>query len=156
MRVIGLLLAGVFWWSLLEYLLHRFAFHMKGPLFGKRHLAHHANLQKKRLAVAPWQSMVGGAALHWLVLWPLLGVASTAIFFVGFIGGYAAYEWVHFATHYVVPKTAVGRYLRAYHLAHHHRTPKARFGVTSPLWDVVFGTYAPVPKGKAPVKVAVG
>jgi sterol desaturase/sphingolipid hydroxylase (fatty acid hydroxylase superfamily) len=153
MRVLSLILAGAVWWTLLEYLLHRFAFHKKGPFFGKRHLAHHANLAKKRLAVAPWQSMAGGAVIHWLVLWPLLGAGTTGIFFVGFLGGYAAYEWIHYASHYRVPKTAVGRYLRAYHLAHHHRSPDARFGVTSPFWDVVFRTYAAVPKGRAPVRV---
>ena len=156
MRVIGLLLAGAFWWTLLEYLLHRFAFHKEGPLFGKRHLAHHANLQKRRLAIAPWQSMLGGAVLQGLAFWWAFGVADGGTLFLGFLGGYVAYEWVHYSTHYKVPRTAIGKYLRAYHLAHHHRSPDRRFGVTSPLWDVVFGTYSPVPKGRGAIKVNPG
>jgi sterol desaturase/sphingolipid hydroxylase (fatty acid hydroxylase superfamily) len=65
----------------------------------------------------------------------------------GMLGGYAAYEWIHYSTHYRAARTGVGRYLRAYHLAHHHKSPKTRFGVTSPLWDYVFGTHETVARG---------
>jgi dihydroceramide fatty acyl 2-hydroxylase len=34
----------------------------------------------------------------------------------------------------------VPRYLRQHHLTHHYRTAEVRFGVSSPLWDRVFGT----------------
>jgi sterol desaturase/sphingolipid hydroxylase (fatty acid hydroxylase superfamily) len=30
--------------------------------------------------------------------------------------------------------------VKRYHMLHHFRTPDARFGVSSPLWDIVFGT----------------
>jgi sterol desaturase/sphingolipid hydroxylase (fatty acid hydroxylase superfamily) len=33
------------------------------------------------------------------------------------------------------------RYLRRYHLLHHYKTPDLRFGVTSPLFDLLFGTF---------------
>jgi sterol desaturase/sphingolipid hydroxylase (fatty acid hydroxylase superfamily) len=33
-----------------------------------------------------------------------------------------------------------------YHLLHHHDTPELRFGVSSPLFDMVFGTFRPVMK----------
>ena len=33
-----------------------------------------------------------------------------------------------------------GRFLRQYHLAHHRAMPDRHFGVSSPLWDVVFRT----------------
>jgi sterol desaturase/sphingolipid hydroxylase (fatty acid hydroxylase superfamily) len=29
---------------------------------------------------------------------------------------------------------------KRYHMQYHYKTPDKRFGVSSPLWDVVFGT----------------
>ena len=147
MRWVLFILAGAVWWTLLEYLLHRFAFHQRGRIFGRRHLAHHADLMKRRLAIAPWQSMAGGTILQGAIFVAVLGPADGSAALAGMLAGYAAYEWVHYGTHYRVARTAVGRYLRAYHLAHHHKSPRARFGVTSPLWDLVFGTYQPVARG---------
>jgi sterol desaturase/sphingolipid hydroxylase (fatty acid hydroxylase superfamily) len=31
-------------------------------------------------------------------------------------------------------------YSKRYHMQHHYKTPDERFGVSSPLWDMVFGT----------------
>ena len=139
-------LAGLLWWTLLEYLLHRFAFHRRNRFFGRRHLQHHAKVQERRLAIAPPGSILGGAALHAVLLFTLFEPLPAALFLAGFLAGYVAYELVHYAVHYRPQRTRVGRWLRAYHLLHHHKTPRARFGVTSPLWDLVFGTYAPVPR----------
>ncbi len=36
--------------------------------------------------------------------------------------------------------TGLGRFLRQYHLAHHYAVPDRHFGVSSPLWDLVFRT----------------
>lgn len=146
---LALVLAGAAWWTLLEYLLHRFAFHANGRLLGRRHLQHHARLQVRWLAIAPVPSMVLGAGVHAAVFLGLMPLAIGAPLLVGLLAGYVTYEWVHWSTHYRVPKTRVGRFLRAYHLLHHHKTPRARFGVTSPLWDLVFRTYGPVPRRAA-------
>jgi dihydroceramide fatty acyl 2-hydroxylase len=32
------------------------------------------------------------------------------------------------------------KYLKRYHMMHHFKTPQARYGVSSPVWDVVFRT----------------
>jgi sterol desaturase/sphingolipid hydroxylase (fatty acid hydroxylase superfamily) len=32
------------------------------------------------------------------------------------------------------------KYLKRHHMMHHFKTPQARYGVSSPVWDVVFGT----------------
>lgn len=34
----------------------------------------------------------------------------------------------------------LGRFLRSYHLQHHHSTPERRFGVSTPFWDHGFRT----------------
>ena len=62
-----------------------------------------------------------------------------------YAAGYVAYEWVHWATHYRVPQGRILKALRRHHMIHHHAQPRARFGVTSPLWDWVFRTLPPAP-----------
>jgi sterol desaturase/sphingolipid hydroxylase (fatty acid hydroxylase superfamily) len=92
--------------------------------------------------------MLGGAVVQGILFVTLFGVASGGAVLGGMLLGYAAYEWVHYSTHYRVARTRYGRYVRAWHLAHHHKSPRARFGVTSPFWDFVFGTYEAVPTGR--------
>ena len=144
MTSIAWVAAGLLWWSLLEYLLHRFLFHRKNRLFGRRHLQHHARVKERLLALAPWPSAVLGAVLHAVPLFLFLDTSVAAPLFGGFLGGYLLYEYVHYAVHYHRQRTPIGRWLHSYHMLHHHKTPKARYGVTSPVWDLVFGTFAPV------------
>lgn len=141
---IALPVVGALWWSLLEYLLHRFAFHREGRFFGSRHLKHHAQVKERLLAIAPPASAVFGAAVHALVFFTLFDRTTAALLLGGFIVGYVAYEYTHYAVHYHVQRTRLGKWLRRYHMLHHHQTPEARFGVTTPIWDMVFGTYAPI------------
>jgi sterol desaturase/sphingolipid hydroxylase (fatty acid hydroxylase superfamily) len=37
--------------------------------------------------------------------------------------------------------TMWGRYLKKRHARHHFLDPDSDYGVSSPLWDVVFGTF---------------
>ena len=62
------------------------------------------------------------------------------IFLFGIVAGFAGYEWLHYRMHFALPSNAVEARLRARHLAHHLREPDAIFGVTTPIWDIVFGT----------------
>jgi sterol desaturase/sphingolipid hydroxylase (fatty acid hydroxylase superfamily) len=62
-------------------------------------------------------------------------------FAVGFVGMYVAYEVVHRRLHTHRGVGAVGRYLRRHHFHHHFGNPRLNHGVTSPIWDVVFGTF---------------
>ena len=47
---------------------------------------------------------------------------------------------IHYATHYFAMRSGVLKFLKRYHMQHHYKTPDQRFGVSSPLWDAVFGT----------------
>ena len=69
-----------------------------------------------------------------------------AYLFIGLIGGYFGYEWLHYQAHHGASRLRLLRYLKKYHLLHHHQTPDLRFGVTSPIVDYLFGTYQPVGK----------
>jgi sterol desaturase/sphingolipid hydroxylase (fatty acid hydroxylase superfamily) len=72
------------------------------------------------------------AALSMLIAWSVgfLGFA------VGGVVGYVVYVSVHEAMH----RLNRPRWLVRLHDVHHKGYP-ANFGVTTPLWDIVFGTY---------------
>lgn len=46
----------------------------------------------------------------------------------------------HYVVHHVKPRTEMGARLRRHHYLHHFKSPDARYGVSTPLWDYVFGT----------------
>jgi sterol desaturase/sphingolipid hydroxylase (fatty acid hydroxylase superfamily) len=144
-------LLGLLLWTLAEYLLHRFVFHF--PPRSERqervlflfHGVHHAQPKiKTRLVMPPAVSIplaVIFYALFWLVLDLALGVPGwLPQTFGGFIAGYLAYDMIHYATHHFPMRSRLPKALKRYHMQHHYKTPSARFGVSSPLWDMVFGT----------------
>ena len=50
---------------------------------------------------------------------------------------------VHYATHHFSMKRGVWLWLKKYHMRHHYDDDHSGYGVSSPLWDYVFGTRAP-------------
>lgn len=146
---IALLLGlGVLSWSLIEYILHRFIFHYNAKSrFGRKilyvaHLSHHENPTATNRIFASLYLSVPIAAAYWLGAWALTGSsAASSYLFIGMSSGYFFYEWLHFQCHHRKSRMRLFRYLKRYHLLHHYRTPELRFGVTSPLFDVVFGTF---------------
>jgi sterol desaturase/sphingolipid hydroxylase (fatty acid hydroxylase superfamily) len=47
---------------------------------------------------------------------------------------------VHYYVHRGSVPGRIGRFLRKYHMTHHYAKPDRHFGVSSPLWDLVFRT----------------
>ena len=144
---IGVLLAGVLTWTLIEYLLHRFVFHYepgdkkwKQELMFLIHGIHHDYpWDADRLVMPPSVSALIAVILWFPTQWIVPGALHNA-YFAGIIAGYVWYDLGHYAWHNLKPRTALGRYLRSYHLIHHFKTPNTRYGVSTPLWDYVFGT----------------
>ena len=66
----------------------------------------------------------------------------TIAFFPGFVFGYLAYISLHYAEHrFKSPKFPPLQKLWKYHMLHHYRYPEEKiFGVSTLLWDRVFGT----------------
>ena len=150
-------LAGAALWTLAEYALPRFVFHeMPGGGPGAReHRMHHANPGY----FAPWTQKAAAAGavtallgpLAWLAAGPLLAGAFTG----GFVAMYLAYEVLHRRVHTHPPRGPYGRWRRRNHLAHHFTDPRRAHGVTSPLWDHVFGTALPAERDRVPRKLAM-
>ncbi len=135
--------------SLFEYLLHRFAFHrlLSGTPGPQRQLwgfllhgyHHHFPDDPMRLVMPPpisWPVALLFAGAYTFCLGPERAIPAMG----GTLSGYLALFSVHYYVHHARPARGPGRWLRRYHLRHHHQDPDSRFGVTSPLWDVVFRT----------------
>jgi sterol desaturase/sphingolipid hydroxylase (fatty acid hydroxylase superfamily) len=147
---------GLFTWTFLEYVLHRFVFHDRrlGVAMAREHLEHHAKVDwfapfssKVRLAVV----VLSGLAL---VAVPLFGWTRGLAYVFGIVGGWMAYEVLHRSIHVRPPKNAYGRWAWRHHLHHHFGDPRRNHGVSSPLWDVVFRTYTPVSQVIVPPRSA--
>jgi dihydroceramide fatty acyl 2-hydroxylase len=149
--------AGVGAWTLLEYLLHRFVFHVLVEALPDRgwanvlglavHGIHHkAPMDGDRLVMAPALGFIIAACLWVLLRFTLLAAMTAATFaavFGGGVLGYVAYDSLHYAAHHGGPvwrRTPVLGWLSTYHLRHHAAHEASAYGVSSPLWDAVFGT----------------
>jgi sterol desaturase/sphingolipid hydroxylase (fatty acid hydroxylase superfamily) len=149
-------LAGLGLWTLLEYLLHRFVFHDRvlGRAAAAGHLEHHAKVDW----FVPWPhklalAVVILAALS-VVTVPLAGLGAGIALAAGIVTGWLAYEALHRAIHVRAPRTAYGRWARRHHLHHHFVDPAANHGVSSPIWDLVFGTFRRVDTVRVPPRQA--
>lgn len=143
---VGLLLFGVLVWTFTEYTLHRWLFHYIGPrpwqrrLYFVVHGVHHDFPQDSGRLVMPLGVSIPLGALFFVLFRALAGGVYVDPLFVGFALGYLAYDGTHYATHHFRMSWGWGRWIKRYHMIHHHTGVDARYGVSSPLWDWVFGT----------------
>lgn len=143
--MIVLFLAGLFFFTLIEYLMHRYLYHLpvtnpkREKFVYTMHGVHHDYPKDKdRLAMPPILSLVL-ATVFFVIYRSLMGDYSFG-FLAGFLMGYTAYLGAHFSVHaFKVPNNFL-KVLWHHHAIHHYREPDRAFGVSSPLWDYVFGT----------------
>ncbi len=145
---------GVFAWTLLEYGLHRFVFHIRfgfadpkiRDLVNASHLHHHAAPRDAgKLLVQPAYGLVVSILLFG-ILYLLSGSAfSAAGIMAGIWAGFLYYEAVHYRVHLTTAPSGFIARQRRVHFYHHFTNRERCFGVTSPLWDYVFRTQLPRP-----------
>jgi len=148
---------GALGWTFSEYCIHRWLGHdrrlLKNP-FGAEHQAHHG----RGNYFAPWWKKAGAAvaatALLWLPATWIAGAVLGPLFVAGFVSFYLYYEVLHRLEHVHEGFTGYGRWARRHHFHHHFHDPSVNHGVTSPIWDVVFGTYVPTGVIRVPEKLA--
>jgi sterol desaturase/sphingolipid hydroxylase (fatty acid hydroxylase superfamily) len=146
-----LLLMGLVEWVLLEYVLHRFFFHIETSspwlyaILKKVHMTHHAETKSLEYMFVPVSFGLSLTALSiWLrtlIIWPWQGAVIVTI---GIWAGYLWYEFIHYSAHRMQSRNPVLRYLKIYHLKHHFQDEKRWFGVTTPFMDMLFRTYRPI------------
>ena len=145
--LLWLIPVGVLGWTILEYGLHRFVFHREihnaflRSLLNATHFQHH-DLPRDReyiLVQLPYALVIsallaGGIALVCRNLFWTAGILS------GVWAGFLYYEAVHYRVHATSSNGWLLARQRHAHFYHHYHDSKRCFGVTTPLWDYVFGT----------------
>ncbi|SHO63943.1 sterol desaturase family protein [Algoriphagus zhangzhouensis] len=139
------LFIGYIAFTLVEYLMHKYFFHMepntpiKDKLQYTVHGVHHDYPKDKdRLAMPPFVS-AAYAAIFYLVFKLIMG--DFALYFLpGFLIGYASYLGVHYIVHAFNPPKNFLKILWVNHAIHHYKDPDKAFGVSTPLWDMILGT----------------
>ncbi|KAI3455915.1 hypothetical protein Pfo_012578 [Paulownia fortunei] len=148
-HVAAAMVVGIIVWTLLEYSLHRFLFHMKtegywGNTFHYLlHGCHHKHpMDGLRLVFPP-----AAAAILAVPLWNLIKLLAPASYspalFGGGLLGYVMYDCTHYYLHHGKPLKGVSHQLKRNHMDHHFRIQDKGFGITSNFWDRVFGTLPP-------------
>ncbi|MEO1049075.1 MAG: sterol desaturase family protein [Bacteroidota bacterium] len=141
----ALFFIGVITFTLVEYLAHRYIFHMsthtklRAKMQYAFHGVHHEYPKDKdRLAMPPILSVTIATIL--LLLFKLIMGNLAFGFLPGFLVGYCGYLFVHYIVHAYQPPKNVFKALWVNHGIHHYKHHDKVFGVSSPLWDYIFGT----------------
>lgn len=136
---------GMFAFTWVEYALHRYLFHMgtftrlRVKLQYTIHGVHHEfPKDKDRLAMPPLLSITLSTIL--LLLFRLVIGDFVFSFLPGFLVGYTAYLGIHYMVHAYPPPKNLFRTLWINHSLHHYKHGEMIFGVSSPLWDYIYGT----------------
>ena len=140
----GVVLLGFLSFGLLEYAVHRWVLHGPPSVARRGHRNHHA--QPAALVATPFFV----AAIASIAIWQLLGLlcpaGAAALFVFGLYAGYNHFALFHHWVHH--HRADVGRvwYWRRLDRSHHlhHQRQNMNFGVTTTIWDGVFGTLQPV------------
>jgi len=166
-RVAMLMAGGLLFWTVTEYVIHRFLFHppqwieddtrrivgalgprqavitalptLRHKFYFLVHGVHHDYPNDSTRLVMPPSVSIPLATLFFVFFRLVLGSGAPAAF-AGFAIGYLAYDTIHFAVHHVDPRSATARRFRQRHFRHHYANSTRDFGVSSPLWDVILRT----------------
>lgn len=145
----SLILAGLILWQLIEYCLHRFIFHAEPTeywgitfhfLFHGCHHKYPTDAMRLVFPPLPAGAIAGGI---WGSLRIALSQEVALPVFAGIIGGYLAYDCLHYLLHHDRRKCSRLGWLSALrdaHLHHHYCEQGAGYGISSRLFDFAFAT----------------
>jgi sterol desaturase/sphingolipid hydroxylase (fatty acid hydroxylase superfamily) len=142
---ISLFILGLITWTLAEYLIHRFVFHLTGKLKALKllhyalHGHHHKNPTDKRHLFMPPIPVLFIVSIIFSLFYLIFGV-STFYFFPGFEFGYLVYSMIHYSVHVKPYSSGIMKSLWIHHGKHHFENSSLRYGVSSPFWDYIFRT----------------
>lgn len=148
----GMFFAGILVWTLFEYFLHRYLFHLQiDSDWGRRihfmiHGCHHDYPNDAmRLVIPTGASLFLAVMMYWFFYFFVVYLFGGSIgmhhgFFASFVIGYVTYDMMHYATHYAKFKNKWFRDIQKNHLDHHYVDHDKGFGLSNVFWDRVFGT----------------
>ena len=151
--LVWLVPAGFLGWTLLEYVLHRFVFHVRARNLTLRrivdalHQEHHAAPRNAAYLFVRSPYAIGISAVIAAGLAAASGsLFSTAALMCGIWGGFLLYESTHYRIHLTAAERGWIGHRRGRHFYHHFHNPTRCFGVTTTLWDRVFRTHNEIRK----------
>jgi 4-hydroxysphinganine ceramide fatty acyl 2-hydroxylase len=144
---IALFALGLFIWTFVEYLMHRFVFHYmpkEKPWALRMHFifhgVHHDYPSDAKRLVLPPSVSIPLATIFYFLFRAILPANCIWGFFPGFILGYLIYDISHYAIHHFNFKGSIWKKIKQHHMLHHYQDPEKGYGVSSPIWDKVFGS----------------
>jgi len=133
--------AAFFVWTFIEYAIHRFVLH-NGLYFSRDHDAHHA-APKALIGTPTWVTMLILIFGIYLPAIFLLHLGLGLMFGFGVTFGYLVYTSAHYSLHHLnLRNDGILYRWKRIHALHHYVGNDGNFGVTSTLWDHIFGTVA--------------
>lgn len=146
----GYVLFGVLFWTLLEYVLHRWVFHVKltsdtGPWLCTFHfmihgLHHKVPFDPMRLVFPPLPGVILAVIIYTPISF-ILQNHNPRLILSGALLGYLCYDMIHYYLHYGNPTANHHLYdMKRYHYQHHFAHQDLGYGISSPLWDIIFKT----------------
>ncbi|MFY0601628.1 MAG: sterol desaturase family protein [Cyclobacteriaceae bacterium] len=136
---------GLLVFTLFEYVMHRFVFHLipktdKQKKFAyTAHGVHHDYPKDRDRLAMPLPLSLLITFLFYIIFRATMGDLVYGAL-PGFLMGYTAYLWVHYMVHAYKPPRNFFKVWWVHHGTHHYKDQENAFGVSSPLWDWVFGT----------------
>jgi len=172
-----LFVSGVILWTLVEYVIHRFVFHV-GPGFEHEvheivksvprgeavfprlaswrqrvyflvHGVHHDYPSDTRRLVMPPAASIPLAIVFFVLFRIAFGPGAGPALFAGFVAGYLAYDTIHYLVHNGASRGPILAYLKKKHYRHHYGDSTRDYGVSTPLWDWLLGTIGRARASKA-------
>lgn len=142
---VPLIAAGWLAWTITEYALHRFVFHLEPESERLKqfvfviHGNHHADPNDPLRNLMPPVVSVPLGTLIWLGCVGLMGLLGHW-FFLGFVMGYVVYDLVHYSCHQFAMTGAMARFLKVHHMRHHFEREGGNYAITGMIWDRLFST----------------
>lgn len=145
LHAISLVAAGLLAWTLFEYAMHRYLFHLESNVPAVRwmvfliHGNHHDSPGDPLRSLMPLPVSVSVGLLVWAGCEAVMGMAGTWAF-LGFMTGYVIYDTIHYACHQFPMRGRIGAMLKRHHMRHHHIDDDGNFAISAIFWDRVFGS----------------
>ena len=137
---------GLVSWTLTEYLLHRYVYHVWTSFLSTGHAFHH-KAPRDLIGVPWWVSTIIIVSVYYglsLAVPPAVLAVVMAFNWLGYIG----YCLAHHGSHHWSFKIPWLREMKKHHLLHHAH-PEYNWGFTTSMWDVLFGTdWSRSPQGR--------
>ncbi|KAG0367645.1 hypothetical protein BC939DRAFT_458605 [Gamsiella multidivaricata] len=148
-QAVTFFLSGMVLWTLAEYIIHRFLFHLDDLLpdstvwltahFLLHGIHHYLPMDRLRLVMPPALAVALALPLnklgHTLFPEPQAYAIMAGAFF-----GYVLYDMTHYYLHHAKVFKIHFQEMKTYHLAHHYKNYDGGYGITSKIWDRVFNT----------------